>query len=61
MAKTSAGGQFDTLTIKLPKGTKDRIKNLSGKNETAYITDLVLRYLEVLEKRQKSGPALFII
>lgn len=61
MAKVSAASQFDTFTIKLPKGTKERIKNLTGKNDSAYITDLVLRDLDALEKRQKSGPDLFII
>ncbi len=61
MAKSSAGSQFDTVSVKLPRGTKERIKKLSGKSEAAYITDLVLRDLDALERRHKSGPDLFII
>lgn len=59
MASSSSGSQFDTLTVKLPKGTKDRIKKLTGKNYSAYITELVEKDLDCQEKRKKSGPDLF--
>lgn len=61
MASSSATSQFDNITVKLPKGTKDRIKKLTGKNYTAYITDLVLRDLDCQEKRRNSGPDLFTL
>ena len=41
--------KHDNLTVRLPKGTKDRIKLLTGKSCNTYIADLVLGDLDRLE------------
>ena len=41
--------KFDRLAVNLPKGTKERIKALTGKSGNAYITALVLDDLDRLE------------
>lgn len=46
--------KFDRLAINLPKGTKERIKTLTGKSGNAYICELVLEDLDRLE-RDKQG------
>ena len=38
--------KFDRIAVNLPKGTKDRIKELTGKSCNAYISDLVIADLE---------------
>ena len=40
---------FDRMSIVLPKGTKERIKELTGKSCNAYISALVIADLERLE------------
>ena len=47
--------KFDRLAVNLPKGTKERIKTLTGKSGNAYICELVLDDLERLEN--ESGNA----
>lgn len=59
MAKPS-GSNADSITVKLPKGTKERMKKLLGKGGNEYMVDLILSDLDRLEKRQKKGPDIFI-
>lgn len=40
---------WDTVSCRLPKGTKDRIKSL-GLTVNGLINDVVLRELEIMEK-----------
>lgn len=47
--------KFDRLAVNLPKGTKERIKALTGKSGNAYITALVLDDLGRLEGIQDAG------
>ena len=42
--------KFDRLAVNLPKGTRERIKNLTGMSGNAYISKVVLDDLERLEK-----------
>lgn len=42
--------KFDRIAVNLPKGTKDRIKEITGKSCNAYINELVLQDLEQREK-----------
>ena len=48
--------KFDRIAVNLPIGTKERIKELTGKSCNAYISDLVLAELERLERRKSSEP-----
>lgn len=41
--------KFDRVAVNLPKGTKDKIKELTGKSCNAYISELVIKDLENLE------------
>ena len=41
--------KFDRVAVNLPKGTKDRIKELTGKSCNAYISELVIKDLDNLE------------
>lgn len=43
--------KFDRIAVNLPKGTKERIKELTGESCNAYISALVLENLEQLESR----------
>ena len=45
--------KFDRIAVNLPIGTKERIKELTGKSCNAYISDLVLAELERLENCDK--------
>ena len=45
--------KFDRIAVNLPKGTKERIKELTGESCNAYIGALVLADLERLEAWQK--------
>ncbi len=47
--------KFDRLAVNLPKGTKERIKALTGKSGNAYIAALVLDDLDRLEGIQSVG------
>ena len=49
--------KFDRLAVNLPKGTKERIKKLTGKSGNAYISELVLDDLDRLEAN--AGPQEF--
>ncbi len=48
--------KFDRKAVNLPKGTAERIKNLTGKSCNAYIVDLVLTDLERLERKANKYP-----
>ena len=48
--------KFDRIAVNLPIGTKERIKELTGKSCNAYISDLVLSELERLERDKSSEP-----
>ena len=41
--------KFDRVAVNLPKGTKERIKELTGKSCNAYISELVIKDLDNLE------------
>ena len=41
--------KFDRIAVNLPIGTKDRIKEITGKSCNAYISALVLADLDQLE------------
>lgn len=41
--------KFDRIAVNLPKGTKERIKELTGKSCNAYISELVTKDLDNLE------------
>ncbi len=45
--------KFDRLAVNLPKGTKERIKELTGQSCNAFISTLVLEELERIEKENK--------
>ena len=40
--------KFDRIAVNLPKGTKERIKELTGKSCNAYLSELALADLERL-------------
>ena len=46
----------DRRAVNVPIGTKERIKELTGKSCNAYISDLVLSELERLEHGKSSEP-----
>lgn len=41
--------KFDRIAVNLPIGTKEKIKELTGKSCNAYISSLVIENLEQLE------------
>lgn len=43
--------KFDRIAVNLPKGTKDRIKALTGKSCNAYVSELVVKDLDSLESK----------
>ena len=47
--------KFDRIAVNLPKGTKDKIKELTGKSCNAYISALVLAELEKLEHKNNQS------
>lgn len=44
--------EFDRVAVNLPKGTKDKIKSLTGKSCNAYISELVVKDLEKIENER---------
>lgn len=42
--------KFDRVAVNLPKGTKERIKELTGKSCNAYISELVIKDLDNMGK-----------
>ncbi len=46
---------YDRVALTLPKGTKEKIKSLSGLPVNTFINDLVKKELERLEHDQQSG------
>lgn len=45
--------KFDRIAVNLPKGTKERIKELTGKSCNAYISELVIKDLETLKGKEE--------
>ena len=45
--------KFDRIAVNLPIGTKERIKEITGKSCNAYISDLVLSDLDRLDNLDK--------
>ena len=48
--------KFDRIAVNLPIGTKERIKEITGKSCNAYISELVLAELDRLERSRLSEP-----
>lgn len=48
--------KFDRIAVNLPKGTKERIKELTGKSCNAYLSELALADLERLENLVETEP-----
>ena len=48
--------KFDRIAVNLPIGTKERIKEITGKSCNAYISELVLAELDRLERSKSSEP-----
>lgn len=46
--------KFDRIAVNLPKGTKERIKELTNKSCNAFINALVLEELERIENENKN-------
>lgn len=46
--------KFDRITVNLPKGTKERIKELTGQSGNGFISALVLDELERIENENKN-------
>ena len=42
--------KFDRVAVNLPKGSKEKIKELTGKSCNAFISELVVSELDKLEK-----------
>lgn len=42
----------DRVNCQFPKGTKERIKNLTGKSCNAFIKETVVRELDKIERKQ---------
>lgn len=52
--------KFDRVAVNLPKGTKERIKEYTGMSCNAYISKLVLKELDKLEKLDKQMDKIII-
>lgn len=48
--------KFDRVAVNLPKGSKERIKALTGKSCNAYLSELVLADLDRLENLAETEP-----
>ena len=44
--------KFDRVAVNLPKGTKDKIKELTGISCNKFISELVIRKLQEMEKEK---------
>lgn len=44
--------KFDRVAVNLPKGTKEKIKNLTGKSCNAFICELVVNEIKNIEKQR---------
>ncbi len=42
----------DRVNCQFPKGTKERIKNLTGKSCNAFIKETIVRELDKIERKQ---------
>lgn len=45
--------KFDRITVNFPKGTKERIKELTGKTAGGFAVECVINELERIEKNHK--------
>lgn len=50
--------KFDRVAVNLPKGTKEKIKELTGLSCNKYISELVLKNLELLEEKKIENHSL---
>lgn len=57
-AQNRYNAKFDIIQGKFPKGTKEKIQNLTGENYSSYIKRVVLADLERLEKGGKINAEL---
>ena len=48
--------KFDRVAVNLPKGTKNKIKELTGLSCNRYINDLVLEDIKRMEEEKSPGP-----
>lgn len=44
--------KFDRVAVNLPKGTKEKIKNLTGKSCNAFVSELVVNEIKNIEKQK---------
>ena len=44
--------KFDRVAVNLPKGTKEKIKELTGLSCNKYISELVLENIRLLEEKK---------
>lgn len=54
-AQKKYNAKHDNISITLPLGTKDKIRNLSGESVNAFINRLVLAEIERLEAASSDG------
>lgn len=48
--------KFDRVAVNLPKGSKERIKKLTGKSCSAFMAELALAELDRLEDKDNKLP-----
>lgn len=53
-AQNKYNSKFDLVQLKLPKGTKERIKSITDESYNAYVNRLILGDLEKAQKTDKS-------
>lgn len=49
--------KFDRIAVNLPIGSKDKIRELTGKSCNAYLSELVIADLKRLEEEKKNRAA----
>lgn len=47
--------KFDRITVNFPKGTKERIKELTGQTAGGFAVNCVIEKLEQIEKEQEQA------
>ena len=55
-AVTRYNQKFDRCAVNLPKGTKDKIKALTGKSINVFINELVKKELDQIEFKKNDVP-----
>lgn len=46
--------KFDRITVNFPKGTKERIKELTSKTAGGFAVECVIKELDKIEKKKRS-------